>query len=163
MGEGIALGRGRGCAPADCRRHRPRQSEVEPTFPRGTHKRAVFVIDLAKTFGHDEEVAGIRGAKAIVALLASRDVRLDYVIDEGLLITDGIIKGLDKPAALIGLAEKGYATLVMTAHATPGHSSMPPRETAIGMMSAALARLEDHRLPMQVRSAVAQMFDTLAP
>ncbi|HKH01774.1 MAG TPA: M20 family peptidase [Bradyrhizobium sp.] len=114
-------------------------------------------------FGHDEEVAGTRGAKAIVALLASRDVRLDYVIDEGLLITDGIIKGLEKPAALIGLAEKGYATLVMTAHATPGHSSMPPRETAIGMMSAALARLEDHRLPMQVRSAVAQMFDTLAP
>src|SRR3954454_10662694 len=92
-------------------------------------------------FGHDEVVAGIRGAKAIVALLASRDVRLDYVIDEGLLITDGIIKGLEKPAALIGLAEKGYATLVMTAHATPGHSSMPPRETAIGMMSAALARV----------------------
>ena len=114
-------------------------------------------------FGHDEEVGGTRGAKAIAALLASRGVRLDFVLDEGLLITDGLIKGLDRPAALIGVAEKGYATLVLTAHATPGHSSMPPRETAIGMMSAALARLEDHRLPMQVRGAVAEMFDTLAP
>lgn len=114
-------------------------------------------------FGHDEEVGGTRGAKAIASLLASRGVRLDFVLDEGLLITDGLIKGLDRPAALIGVAEKGYATLMLTAHATPGHSSMPPRETAIGMMSAALARLEDHRLPMQIRGAVAEMFDTLAP
>ena len=114
-------------------------------------------------FGHDEEVSGMRGAKAIATLLASRGVRLDFVLDEGLLITDGIMKGLDKPAALIGVAEKGYATLVLTAHATPGHSSMPPRETAIGMMSAALARLEDHSLPARVRGTVAEMFDTLAP
>src|SRR4051812_24368444 len=114
-------------------------------------------------FGHDEEVGGTRGAKAIAAMLASRGVRLDYVLDEGLLITDGIVKGLDRPAALIGVAEKGYATLVLTAHATPGHSSMPPRDTAIGMMSAALARLEDNRLPMQVRGSVSEMFDTLAP
>ncbi len=93
-------------------------------------------------FGHDEEVSGQRGAKAIAALLASRGVKLDFVLDEGLLITDGIMKGLDQPAALIGVAEKGYATLVLTSRATPGHSSMPPRETAIGMMAAALARLE---------------------
>jgi carboxypeptidase PM20D1 len=114
-------------------------------------------------FGHDEETGGTAGATSIAALLASRGVRLDFVIDEGLLITEGIMKGLDKPAALIGVAEKGYATLVLNAQATPGHSSMPPRDTAIGMMSAALARLEDHRLPMQIRSAVAEMFDTLAP
>jgi carboxypeptidase PM20D1 len=114
-------------------------------------------------FGHDEEVAGVRGAKAIAAALASRGVKLDFLLDEGLLITEGIMKGLDKPAALVGVAEKGYATLVLTAHATPGHSSMPPRQTAIGMMSAALARLEDHRLPMQIRGTVSEMFDTLAP
>src|SRR5258707_9872034 len=106
-------------------------------------------------FGHDEETAGTAGAKSIAALLASRGVRLEFVLDEGLLITEGIMKGLDKPAALVGIAEKGYATLVFNAQATPGHSSMPPRETAIGMMSAALARLEDHRLPMQIRSPVA--------
>lgn len=114
-------------------------------------------------FGHDEEVAGTRGAKAIAATLALRGIKLDFVLDEGLLITDGIMKGLAKPAALIGVAEKGYATLVLSAQATPGHSSMPPRETAIGMMSAALTRLEDHRLPMQIRATVSEMFDTLAP
>lgn len=114
-------------------------------------------------FGHDEETAGTSGAKSIAALLASRGVHLDFVIDEGLLITGGIMKGLDRPAALIGVAEKGYATVVLNARATPGHSSMPPRDTAIGMMSAALVRLEDHRLPMQIRGTVAEMFDTMAP
>jgi len=114
-------------------------------------------------FSQDEEIAGALGTKGIAALLAARGVRLDFIIDEGLLITEGMIKGLDKPAALIAVAEKGYATLVLSAQATPGHSSMPPRDTAIGMLSAALVRLEEHRLPMQIRGTVAEMFDTLAP
>ncbi|WP_047307999.1 M20 family peptidase [Rhodopseudomonas palustris] len=114
-------------------------------------------------FGHDEEVSGLRGAAKIAELLASRNVRLDFVLDEGLLITDGVLKGLDKPAALIGVSEKGYATLVLTARGTPGHSSMPPRDTAIGMLAAALTHLEDNRLPMRIRGSVAEMFDTLAP
>jgi carboxypeptidase PM20D1 len=121
-------------------------------------KRTIYLA-----FGHDEEVSGQRGAKAIAALLASRGVRLDFVLDEGLPIAEGMLKGLDKPAALIGIAEKGYATLVLTAHATPGHSSMPPRDTAIGVMSAALTRLEEHRLPMRLSGAVAEMFDTVGP
>lgn len=32
-------------------------------------------------FGHDEEIAGLRGAKNIAALLASRGVKLDFVLD----------------------------------------------------------------------------------
>jgi carboxypeptidase PM20D1 len=114
-------------------------------------------------FGHDEEVAGQQGAKAIAALLASRGVRLEFVLDEGLLITEGMLKGLDKPLALIGVAEKGYATLVLTAKGTPGHSSFPPHDTAIGTMSAALVRLENKRLPMRVNDTVGEMLDTVAP
>ncbi|CCE09426.1 putative Gly-X carboxypeptidase (CPS1) [Bradyrhizobium sp. STM 3843] len=114
-------------------------------------------------FGHDEEVGGTRGAKAIAASLAARNVRLDFVLDEGLLISEGGIKGLAKPAALIGVGEKGYATLILTAKATPGHSSMPPHDTAIGMMSAALAKLEADKLPMRIDGVVGEMFATLAP
>lgn len=62
-------------------------------------------------FGHDEEVAGTRGAKAIAATLASRGVKLDFLLDEGLLITEGIMKGLDKPAALIGVVSEMFDTL----------------------------------------------------
>jgi carboxypeptidase PM20D1 len=114
-------------------------------------------------FGHDEEVSGQRGAAAIAALLASRGIRLDFVLDEGLLIVDGMLKGLDRPLALIGVAEKGYATLVLTAHGSTGHSSLPPRDTAIGLMSKALVRLEDNRPPMRINDTVAEMLATVAP
>lgn len=116
-------------------------------------------------FGADEEVGGLRGAVEIVKLLQSRKVRLDFVLDEGLLITDGIMPGLSKPAALIGIAEKGYMSVVMKVQATPGHSSMPPPKgsSAIAMMSAALRRLEDDQLPANIRGVAREMFETVAP
>ncbi len=114
-------------------------------------------------FGHDEEVGGVRGAKRIAAELARRGVRLDFVLDEGLLVLDGVVPGLDRPAALIGVAEKGYVTLLLESTAQPGHSSQPPARTAIGMMSAALARLEDNQFPASLRGVARDMFETLAP
>lgn len=113
--------------------------------------------------GHDEELGGENGAKKVAELLATRNVKLEFVIDEGTLITEGVIRGLDKPAALVGIAEKGIMTMALTAHDHPGHSSMPPRETAIGMLSDALARLERTPMPNAVSGVAAEMFDTLAP
>ncbi len=43
---------------------------------------------------------------------------------------------------------------------------MPPptaKQTAIGMLSAALGRLEDKQFPVEIRGLAADMFDTLAP
>lgn len=114
-------------------------------------------------FGHDEEVGGLQGAKQIAIALQSRGVKLDYILDEGLLITEGILKGLEPAAALIGVAEKGYATVHLQLDATPGHSSMPAQKTAIGMMSVALARLEDQQLPADIRGVALEMFETIAP
>ena len=73
-------------------------------------------------FGADEEIGGLRGAARIAALLKERKVRLELVLDEGLLITDGIMPGLKQPAALIGVAEKGYLSVVLKMSATPGHA-----------------------------------------
>ena len=116
-------------------------------------------------FGADEEVGGTRGALEIAKLLQSRGVRLDFVVDEGLLITEGLMPGLSKPAALIGIAEKGYLSVVIKVPAAPGHSSMPPPKgaSAIGMMSAALRRLDDEQLPAAIRGVAREMFETTAP
>jgi carboxypeptidase PM20D1 len=116
-------------------------------------------------FGHDEEVSGQRGAVQIAKLLQERNVKLDFVLDEGLLITDGIMPGLSKPAALIGIAEKGFLSVVLKVPATPGHSSMPPPKgsSAIAMMSAALRRLDDEQLPGGIRGVAREMFETTAP
>jgi carboxypeptidase PM20D1 len=116
-------------------------------------------------YGADEEVSGARGAAKMAALLQSRGVRLDFVLDEGLLVLDGVMPGIRQPTALIGVAEKGYMSVVLRLAATPGHSSMPPPKgtSAIAMMSAALKRLDDEQLPGGIRGVAAAMFDTLAP
>jgi carboxypeptidase PM20D1 len=117
-------------------------------------------------FGHDEEQGGQRGALQIAKLFKQRGIHLQFVVDEGLLITEGVLAGLGRPAALVGVAEKGYLSVNLTASATPGHSSMPPPEagqSAIGMMSMALARLEDQQMPLAVRGLSREMFETIAP
>lgn len=114
-------------------------------------------------FGHDEENGGTAGAAAIAKLLAGRGVRLQFVMDEGLLIGDGMVPGLAQPAALIGLAEKGSATLRLTAREPPGHSSMPGARSAIGSLAAALTKLERAPLPASLHGVPAAMLETLAP
>jgi carboxypeptidase PM20D1 len=114
-------------------------------------------------FGHDEEISGKRGAVAMAKLLQSRGVSLDFIFDEGLLITDGIIKGVNQPVALIGVAEKGYVTVEVSSTTTPGHSSLPPRDTAIGTLSAALARLESKPFPAAIRGVMRETLETAAP
>ncbi len=114
-------------------------------------------------YGDDEEVSGLRGALPIAQLLKSRGIALEWVLDEGLLVLDGVLPGLSKPAALIGLAEKGYGTFFLSLDTAPGHSSMPPAQSAIGRMSAALARLEATPMPGGIKGVAGDMFATLAP
>lgn len=118
---------------------------------------------LYLAFGHDEEIGGERGAAQIAALLKSRGVRLDFVIDEGLLITEGVLKGLDAPLALVGVAEKGYVNLAVSTHAVPGHASMPPPATAIGTLAQALHRIESQPMPAGIRGVAVEMFSRIAP
>jgi len=114
-------------------------------------------------FGYDEEVGGRRGAAHIADLLGSRNVRPEFVLDEGGALATGLIPGITAPVALIGIAEKGYVTVELTAQAEGGHSSMPPKETAVGMLAAGLTRLEHHQMPRAIRGPTADLFDFLGP
>ena len=114
-------------------------------------------------FGHDEEVGGARGAQAIAALLARRGVELEMVLDEGGVIGDGLLPGVSSPTALVGIAEKGYVSLELSARAPGGHSSLPPSESAIGILGAAVARLEGKPFPSRLDGPTRQMFDRVGP
>lgn len=116
-------------------------------------------------YGHDEEVGGALGAQQAVKLLQQRNVRFEFVVDEGLAVTEGVLPGVQQPLALIGLAEKGSVTLKLSATAAPGHSSMPPAAgtSAIGRLAAALAKLDQHPMPGGIQGAAAAMFDAVAP
>ncbi|KAF5903454.1 N-fatty-acyl-amino acid synthase/hydrolase PM20D1 [Clarias magur] len=116
---------------------------LEYLLERGYVPRRGFYVGL----GHDEEISGNAGAANIVKLLKSRGVKLQFLVDEGLAVLDGIINGLNGPAALIGVTEKGQATVKLSVSMKPGHSSMPPRQSSIGILAAAVTRLEDYPMP----------------
>ena len=114
--------------------------------------------------GADEEVNGVRGAGGAQKLFKERGTRFDFVLDEGLVITEGIIPGMAAPAALIGITQKGYMTAELTVRfAKGGHSSMPPRESVIGVLADGIARIEKNPFPPRIRGVPEQMFATLAP
>ena len=119
-------------------------------------RRTVYVVS-----GHDEEAGGT-GANAAAQLLQARGVRAEFVLDEGLaVISDFPLLG--RPVALIGIAEKGYATLKVTAPATGGHSSAPPPETGVEVLARAVLAITGEPFPLEFKGPAADMVRALAP
>ena len=119
-------------------------------------KRTVILVS-----GHDEEVRG-NGAKAAAALLKSRGVKAQFVLDEGMVVVEDhpVTKG---KVALIATAEKGYATLTVTAPAVGGHSSAPPPQTGVATLAKAVLAINDNAFPMKFDGPGADMLKSLAP
>lgn len=113
-------------------------------------------------FGGDEESLG-SGARAMAAELERRGVRPHFILDEGGSITDGIVPGVARPVALIGIAEKGYLSLEFVAKGQGGHASMPPRMTAAGRIARAMSRLEAEPFPMRIDGATRLFMEWMAP
>tara|TARA_R110000868_G_scaffold171997_5_gene407781 strand:- start:188 stop:1699 length:1512 start_codon:yes stop_codon:yes gene_type:complete len=116
-------------------------------------------------FGHDEEVSGLNGNLKIAQMLEARGVKLAFVSDEGGMVTQGVVGGVAGPVAIIGIAEKGYMSLQLTAHAKGGHSSVPPAqgETAVGRLINAMARVGAAPFKSGIDVPTRAMLDALAP
>jgi carboxypeptidase PM20D1 len=114
------------------------------------------------SFGHDEELGGDTGAAAVVAHLKAQNIRLAWSLDEGSFVLDRIVPGLARPVASINVAEKGYLTVILSAHAAGGHSSMPPRETAVGILARAIVALQQAPLPGGLDGVSGEAFGVLA-
>ena len=118
---------------------------------------------LLLAFGHDEEVGGEQGAVAIADLLARRGTAIESVLDEGGAIVQGAVPGIAAPLAMIGIAEKGSVGIDLSVEVAGGHSSTPPRHTAIGILAAALARLEANPMPGRIQGPTRTLAEHLAP
>ena len=114
-------------------------------------------------FGDDEENGGQYGAQKIVKLLKDRGVHPDFVVDEGGIVISGMVPGITRPLALIGIAEKGIVDVELSTTGIGGHSSAPPPHTAIGQLSAALAKLEAHPFPGSITPAGREEYAAIAP
>ncbi|RYE22061.1 MAG: M20/M25/M40 family metallo-hydrolase [Sphingobacteriaceae bacterium] len=114
-------------------------------------------------FGHDEEAGG-KGVKAVAALLKSRKIKADWVLDEGGEITKKEIPGLQgTPVALIGTSEKGYLSLDLKVNIEGGHSSMPKAETAVDVLVVAVQKLRAKPFPASFGGSTGDFFKYLGP
>jgi carboxypeptidase PM20D1 len=114
-------------------------------------------------FGHDEEIGGDNGAVRMAELLKERGVRAWFVLDEGLAAVERhpLTGG---PASMIGISERGSGTLRVRAVGQPGHSSMPPPETAVSLVSEAVDRIHDMPIERSLEGGPAlAMMRALAP
>lgn len=114
-------------------------------------------------FGEDEEIGGQEGARNVAALLKSRGVMAEFLLDEGGAVLNGIVAGVQRPVAAIMAAEKGYFTVRLTTRAQGGHSSRPLPQTAIGELARAVARVQDAPFETRLEPPVTDMLDRLAP
>jgi len=115
------------------------------------------------SFGHDEELGGPEGAQKIVALLKERKITPECVVDEGGSVLEGMMPGVSSPTALIGIAEKGYVSFAITAHHQGGHSSTPPKSSAIGILATAITKIENNPFPGGLSGPTRAMFAAMGP
>ncbi len=119
-------------------------------------KRGVYLC-----FGHNEEVVAGKGngAHDLAMALEKKGVHLDSIIDEGGAMLTAKVKGIiDANLTGIGIAEKGYADFKVTVKAKGGHSSQPPKHTALGILSKKVLALENHQFKAKIMPFVNNLF-----
>ena len=120
--------------------------------------------DIYLAFGHDEEIGGNLGAKAIAEYFANKGLHFEFVLDEGLVILEEALDGLDPPLAMIGIAEKGYCNLNLEVDfPSGGHSSMPSDDSAISILSNALHKISENPFPAKLEGASMGLLKSCAP
>ena len=59
----------------------------------------------------------------------------------------GVMAGISDWIALVGIAEKGYISLELSTEQKGGHAASPPPQTTVGILSAAIVKLQDNPFP----------------
>ena len=119
--------------------------------------------DVYLEYSINEETGG-DGAAAAMRHLRDKGIRFAFVLDEGGAVIDEAVPGMDRPYAVIGVTEKGYMDVKITARGKGGHSSTPPRNTPAARLFAFASEIERKR-PFQKKMLpeVKEMFRQMAP
>ncbi len=119
--------------------------------------------DVYLEYSINEETGG-DGAAAAMRHLREQGIRFAFVLDEGGAVIDEAVPGMDKPYAVIGVTEKGYMDVKITARGKGGHSSTPPRNTPAARLFAFAAEIERKRpFEKKLIPEVKEMFRQMAP
>jgi len=106
--------------------------------------------DVYLCLGHNEEPAvtsAYSGASEMARLLQKRGVRLDSLNDEGGALAKLNIKGVIKEKCIVavGIAEKGYGDFSVSTFDKGGHSSQPPKHSALGRLALVIQDIENNQ------------------
>jgi len=121
-------------------------------------KRTIYLA-----FGHDEEIGGENGAKKIAEYLHNQGVKTEMILDEGLVISRGLVPGIQKDIAMIGIAEKGFVSIELFNEQEPGHSSIPEKESAIDIMANAILEIHKNQRPAIICPPLQKFLDYVGP
>ncbi len=104
------------------------------------------------------------GAPATAAYLKEKGVHLGMLLDEGGMILDSPMAGVKGRYAMVGVVEKGYADVKITARAPGGHASVPGPDTALVQLAKFICKTDKHS-PFQAKFSptLREMFQRMAP
>lgn len=111
----------------------------------------------------NEETTGY-GADTISNELLKRGIEFEFVLDEGGMIVDEPVPGVEGSYAMVGMGEKGCADLKFIARSNGGHASTPGKNTPLVRLGRFMADVEKSDLfDSELSPTVAEMFKRLSP
>lgn len=125
-----------------------------------------FERDLYIMLGHNEETGSSladSGARKIMEMLRDEGINFYCVVDEGGAFIKGDAMGVKGIVGLVGVAEKGYCDIELSATQEGGHASMPPKTSALYEVSKAAMLMESNKFKADYNDATNAMFDALVP
>lgn len=117
--------------------------------------------DVWIALGFDEETGGTQGALKIARYFEEQGIAFDAVYDEGGIIIAPGLGGIQRTAALVGTAEKGFSTIRITVRGTGGHSSMPPEKGSLVLAAEIIEMLNQERMPAFLTAPVIAFLDRI--
>jgi carboxypeptidase PM20D1 len=113
-------------------------------------------------FGHDEEIAGKRGANIISQWFKEKNIKPAFVLDEGGMIDSEKFKDVQRPVAVIATGEKGFVNVDISVTIPGGHSSQPEKETAIDVLNKAILKVREKQMPPIITPPVQSLLEKTA-
>jgi len=110
-----------------------------------------------------EEVSG-DGAPRTAQYLKENGIKLKYILDEGGMILEKPIDGVEGTYGMVGVLEKGYGDLKFTARGKGGHSSAPSKHTPLARIAAFVNEAETTQVfKIHLNETMAEMLRRFAP
>lgn len=119
--------------------------------------------DIYFESGCNEETTGF-GSKKVSDVLQERGIRFSMVLDEGGMITYEPISGAKAKYAMVGMGERGAASLKFVARGHGGHASAPEADTPLVRLGRFMAEADRMTVfDVQITPVIKEMLRRLAP